>query len=159
MQPAWESVFSLMGAVMGGVNFMLHSAGWMEGGLHASLEKMVVDADLLQMMSTILQPIEVSPDTLAVDTIEEVGPGGHFFGTAHTQARFRNAFYRPLLSDWRNYEAWEEAGRPTADQKAHDLVTRFLDAYEEPAMDPDHKAALRAFVDQRIAEGGVPTDF
>ena len=159
MQAAWESVFSLMGAVMGGVNFMLHSAGWMEGGLHASLEKMVVDADLLQMMSTILQPIEVSPDTLAVDTIEEVGPGGHFFGTAHTQARFRNAFYRPLLSDWRNYEAWEEAGRPTADQKAHDLVTRFLDAYEEPAMDPDRKAALRAFVDQRIAEGGVPTDF
>jgi trimethylamine--corrinoid protein Co-methyltransferase len=106
-----------------------------------------------------LQPIEVTPDTLAVDTIEEVGPGGHFFGTAHTQARFRNAFYRPLLSDWRNYEAWEEAGRPTADQKAHDLVTRFLDSYEEPAMDPERKAELRAFVDQRVAEGGVPTDF
>lgn len=159
MQAAWESVFSLFGAIMGGVNFMLHSAGWMEGGLHASLEKMVVDADLLQMMTTMLQPIEVTPDTLAVDTIEEVGPGGHFFGTAHTQARFRNAFYRPLLSDWRNYEAWEEAGRPTADQKAHDLVTRFLDSYEEPAMDPERKAELRAFVDQRVAEGGVPTDF
>lgn len=159
MQAAWESVFSLWGAIMGGVNFLMHGAGWMEGGLHASLEKMLVDADLLQMVAKMLEPVEVSPDSLAVDTIEEVGPGGHFFGTAHTQARYRDAFYRPLLSDWRNYESWEEAGKPTADQKAHQLVGRYLDAYEEPAMDADRKAELRAFVDRRIAEGGVPTDF
>ena len=94
-----------------------------------------------------------------VDTIEEVGPGGHFFGTAHTQARYRDAFYRPILSDWRNYESWEEAGRPTADQKAKRLVGQYLDAYQEPTMDPDVKAELRAFVDRRVAEGGVPTDF
>jgi trimethylamine--corrinoid protein Co-methyltransferase len=159
MQAAYESVFSLWGAVMGGVNFMMHSAGWMEGGLHASLEKMLIDADLLQMVAKILEPVVVDDDTLALDTIGAVGPGGHFFGTPHTQARFREAFYRPLISDWRNYESWEEAGRPTAEQRASQLVTRFLDAYEPPPMAADRKAELRAFVDRRVAEGGVPTDF
>jgi len=159
MQAAWESVFALWGAIMGGVNFLMHGAGWMEGGLHASLEKMLVDADLLQMVATMLEPVVVDDDTLAVDTIEQVGPGGHFFGTAHTQARFRDAFYRPILSDWRNYESWEEAGRPTADQKAHQLVGRYLDAYEPPAMDPAVQAELRAFVDRRVAEGGVAVDY
>lgn len=158
-QAAYESVFSLWGAIMGGVNFLMHGAGWMEGGLHASLEKMLLDADLLQMVATMLEPIEVTPDSLAVDTVGEVGPGGHFFGTAHTQARYRNAFYKPFLSDWRNYESWEEAGRPTADQKAHSLVDRYLAAYTEPEMPAENKAALRAFVDRRVAEGGVPTDF
>jgi trimethylamine--corrinoid protein Co-methyltransferase len=159
MQAAYESVFALWGAIMGGVNFLMHGAGWMEGGLHASLEKMLLDADLLQMVAKMLEPVVVDSDTLAVDTIEEVGPGGHFFGTAHTQARFRDAFYRPILSDWRNYESWEEAGSPTADQRAKRLVGQLLDAYEAPAMDPDVKAELRAFVDRRVAEGGVATDF
>lgn len=158
-QAAYESVFSLWGAVMGGVNFLLHSAGWMEGGLHASLDKMLLDADLLQMVSAMLDPVAVDGEALAIDTIEEVGPGGHFFGTAHTQARYRGAFYRPMLSDWRNYETWNEAGRPTADQKAHRLVDQFLAAYEPPVMPADRKAELRAFVDRRVAEGGVPTDF
>ena len=158
-QAAYESVFSLWGAVMGGTNFLNHGAGWMEGGLHSSLDKMVLDADLIQMVSAILDPVVVDADTLAVDTIESVGPGGHFFGTEHTQARYRDAFYRPLISDWRNYEAWQEAGSPTADQKAHQLADRFLAAYEPPAMDPDRKAELRAFVDRRVAEGGVKTDF
>jgi trimethylamine--corrinoid protein Co-methyltransferase len=159
MQAAYESVFALWGAIMGGVNFLMHGAGWMEGGLHASLEKMLLDADLLQMVAKMLEPVVVDADTLAIDTIEEVGPGGHFFGTAHTQARFRDAFYRPILSDWRNYESWEEAGSPTSDQRAKRLVGQFLDAYQEPAMDPTVKAELRAFVDRRVAEGGVATDF
>jgi trimethylamine--corrinoid protein Co-methyltransferase len=159
MQAAYESVFALWGAIMGGVNFLMHGAGWMEGGLHASLEKMLLDADLLQMVAKMLEPVVVDADTLAIDTIEQVGPGGHFFGTAHTQARFRDAFYRPILSDWRNYESWEEAGSPTSDQRAKRLVGQFLDAYQEPAMDPTVKAELRAFVDRRVAEGGVATDF
>ena len=159
MQAAYESVFSLWGAVMGGVNFMMHGAGWMEGGLHASLEKMLLDADLLQMVAKMLEPVVVDDSTLAIDTIEEVGPGGHFFGTAHTQARFRDAFYRPILSDWRNYESWEEAGSPTTDQRAKRLVAQYLAAYVPPDMDPAVKAELRAFVDRRVAEGGVPTDF
>ena len=158
-QAAYESVFSLWGAIMGGVNFVMHGAGWMEGGLHASMEKMVLDADLLQMVASILDPVVVDDDTLAIDTIDEVGPGGHFFGTAHTQARFRDAFYRPLLSNWRNYESWQEAGSPTADQKAKQLVARFLDAYEPPAMPADQRAELDEFVARRVAEGGVATDF
>jgi trimethylamine--corrinoid protein Co-methyltransferase len=144
---------------MGGVNFMMHGAGWMEGGLHASLDKMMLDADLLQMVSAMLDPVVVDDDTLALDAIAEVGPGGHFFGTAHTQARYRDAFYRPFVSDWRNYEAWAEAGSPTADQRTHSLTDRFLAAYEPPPMDLSIAEELRAFVDRRIAEGGVATDF
>ena len=158
-QAAYESVFSLWGAVMGGANLVMHAAGWMEGGLHASLDKMVLDADLLQMVSAMMDPVVVDDATLAIGTIDEVGPGGHFFGTAHTQARFRDAFYRPMISDWRNYETWTDAGRPTADRRAHDLADRFLAAYEPPPMADDVRAALREFVDRRVAEGGVSTDY
>jgi trimethylamine--corrinoid protein Co-methyltransferase len=158
-QAAYESVFSLWGCVMGGVNFMMHGAGWMEGGLHASLDKMILDADLLQMVTQMMEPIEVDAGTLALDTIDEVGPGGHFFGTQHTQDRFRNAFYKPLVSDWRNYESWQEAGSPQAPDRVKLLVDRFLEAYEPPAMDPDVRAELDAFVERRVAEGGVPTEY
>ena len=117
-QAAYESVFSLWGAIMGGVNFLMHGAGWMEGGLHASLVKFVLDVDLLNMVTAMLDPVVVDDDTLAVDAIAEVGPGGHFFGVAHTQERFRNAFFRPMISDWRNYETWADAGKPEAPARA-----------------------------------------
>ncbi|MGD9996481.1 MAG: trimethylamine methyltransferase family protein [Ilumatobacteraceae bacterium] len=158
-QAAYESVFSLWGCVMGGVNFMMHGAGWMEGGLHASLDKMILDADLLQMVTQIMDPIAIDDESFAIDTIDEVGPGGHFFGTQHTQDRFRTAFYKPLISDWRNYESWQEAGSPQAPDKVKVLVERFLEAYEPPAMDPAIRAELDAFVERRVAEGGVPTDY
>jgi trimethylamine---corrinoid protein Co-methyltransferase len=158
-QAAYESVFSLWGAAMGGVNMLMHGAGWMEGGLHASLAKMVLDADLLQMVSTMMDPVVVDTDSLALDAIAEVGPGGHFFGVGHTQDRFRAAFYRPLLSDWRNYETWHEAGRPEAAAKANTLAAAFIDAYEQPEMPADRTAALADFYHRRLAEGGVTTDF
>ena len=103
-------MFSLWGAIMGGVNLLMHGAGWMEGGLHAGFEKMILDAELLGMVEAFLEPVVVDEDTLAFEAMQDVGPGGHFFGTAHTQARFKTAFHKPLLSDWRNYESWEEAG-------------------------------------------------
>jgi trimethylamine--corrinoid protein Co-methyltransferase len=158
-QAAYESVFSLWGAIMGGVNFLMHGAGWMEGGLHASLAKFVLDADLLAMVAAFLDPIVVDDDTLAVDAIAEVGPGGHFFGVGHTQDRFRTAFHRPMVSDWRNYETWEEAGKPEAAAKANDLAGRYLAAYEPPPFDDAIAAELADFVARRVAEGGVPTDF
>ncbi len=158
-QAAYESVFSLWGAVMGGVNLLMHGAGWMEGGLHASAAKLVLDADLLGMVAAFLDPIVVDNDTLAIEAIREVGPGGHFFGVGHTQERFRTAFHRPLISDWRNYETWAEAGRPEAPAKAAQLASLFLDAYEPPAMDPTVREELDAFVARRVAEGGVATDF
>jgi len=158
-QAGYESVFSLWGAVMGGADMVMHGAGWMEGGLKASFEKMVLDADLLAMVSTFLEPLVVDDDTLAVDAIADVGPGGHFFGTEHTQNRYRDAFYSPLISDWRNYESWVEAGSPTADQRAAELVRALLDEYEQPAPDEAIRAELDEFVARRVAEGGVATDF
>jgi trimethylamine--corrinoid protein Co-methyltransferase len=158
-QAAYESVFSLWGAVMGGVNFLMHGAGWMEGGLHASPAKFVLDADLLAMASAFLDPVMVDDASLALEAIAEVGPGGHFFGVGHTQERFRTAFYRPLISDWRNYETWAEAGRPEAAGRAAQLAAQHLAAYEPPALDDVVRDELVDYVERRRAEGGVPTDF
>ncbi len=158
-QAAYESVFSLWGAVMGGVNLMMHGAGWMEGGLHAGFEKMVLDAELLQMVAAFLDPVVVDEESLAVDAVREVGPGGHFFGAAHTQSRFRTAFHKPMISDWRNYETWREAGSPEAAGKANGIARELLAAYQRPGIDPAVEEELAAFVARRKAEGGVPTDF
>ncbi len=144
---------------MGGVNLMMHGAGWMEGGLHASYAKLVLDADLLAMVSAFCEPFVVDDSTLALDAIAEVGPGGHFFGVQHTQDRFRDAFHRPMISDWRNYESWDEAGRPEAAAKAADLARLFLESYEPPPLDDAVRTELEAYVARRVAEGGVPTDY
>ena len=159
VQAGYESVFSLWGAIMGGANVVFHGAGWMEGGLHASPEKMVIDADLLSMVGTFLQPLIVDDATRAVDAIAEVGPGGHHFGTQHTQDRYRDAFYKPMVSDWRNFETWDEGGRPTGYDHAERRVDELLAAYEPPTLDDAVRAELDDFVDRRIAEGGVETDF
>jgi len=158
-QAAYESVFSLWGAVMGGANLVFHGAGWMEGGLRASFEKMVLDADLIQMVAAFLQPLVVDDATLALDAIAEVGPGGHFFGAQHTQERYRTAFFAPMISDWRNFESWSEAGSPTADEKAAELARSLLDEYEPPPLDDAIRAELDDFVARRVAEGGVATDY
>lgn len=158
-QAAYESVFSLWGAIMGGANIIFHGAGWMEGGLRASFEKMVIDADLIQMVARFLQPLVVDDASLALEAIADVGPGGHFFGTQHTQDRYRDAFFAPMISDWRNFESWEEAGSPTADQKAATLVTQLLADYEPPPMDDAVRAELDDFLGRRVAEGGVATDY
>ena len=158
-QAAYESVFSLWGAIMGGVNLMMHGAGWMEGGLHASFEKMMLDADLLGMVAEFLKPVTVDEGELALEAIREVGPGGHFFGCAHTQARYRTAFFPPSISDWRNYETWREAGSPTAVDAAERIVADRLRDFVSPPLEAERLEALTAFVDRRKAEGGAPTDF
>jgi len=158
-QSGYESVFSLWGAIMGGANVVFHGAGWLEGGLRASYEKMVIDADVLQMVAAFLEPLVVDDAALTVDAIAEVGPGGHFFGVQHTQDRFRHAFFAPMVSDWRNFESWEEAGSPTALDHSARLVGELLAAYETPPMEPEVAAELDDFVERRVAEGGVPTDF
>jgi trimethylamine---corrinoid protein Co-methyltransferase len=158
-QAAYESVFSLWGAIMGGVNLLMHGAGWMEGGLHASYEKMVLDAELLGMVEAFLDPVVVDEASLAFEAMVEVGPGGHFFGTQHTQDRYRTAFHRPMISDWRNYETWQEAGSPEAPSKANHIWKELLAAYQPPPMDPAVREELDAFVERRVAEGGVPTDY
>src|SRR5271167_346669 len=145
-QAAYESVFSLWGAIMGGVNLMMHAAGWMEGGLQASFEKMALDADLLAMVADFLRPLRVDDQDLALEAMREVGPGGHFFGAAHTQSRYRNAFFAPMISDWRNYETWREAGAPTAYDTAERIYRERLRTYAPPPFEPERREALEAFV-------------
>ena len=158
-QSAYESMFSLWAVVMSGCNVVKHAAGWLEGGLVASFEKLVIDADLLQMVGEFLEPLQVDASTLALDAVREVGPGGHYFGCAHTQERFRTAFYAPMISDWRNYESWREAGAPDACHRASALVKRLLAEYEPPPLEPAIKEELDAFVDRRTREGGAPSEF
>ncbi len=158
-QSAYESVFSLWGAIQGHAQIVLHAAGWMEGGLTASFEKFVLDADLLQMIAEFLLPIPINDDEVGIESMIEAGHGGHFFGTRHTKRRYRSAFYTPLLSDWRNYETWCEAGSPQTFQHANRLYKQLLTEYEPPPIDPAVREQLDDYVDRRIREGGVKTDF
>ncbi len=154
-QAAYESQMSLWGAVMGNASMVLHGAGWMEGGLVASFEKFIIDVEMLQMMAVFLDGITVDEDHLALGAIEEVGPGGHFFGAAHTLERYETAFYSPLVSDWSNYETWAEAGALTAAQRANAVWKQALAEYEPPPLADDRAEELADFVARRTAEGGV----
>jgi trimethylamine--corrinoid protein Co-methyltransferase len=158
-QAAYESALSLWALTQGGGNFIMHSAGWSEGGLTASFEKFILDVDMLQMVAEFLKPLDVSEDALGLDAVRDVGPGGHYFGTPHTLARYETAFYSPILSDWRNFETWTEAGRPTTYDHANRVFKEKLNEYERPPLDPAIEEELDAFVARRKAEGGVPTDF
>ena len=158
-QSAYESVISLWGAVMGGVNLLLHGAGWLEGGLLTSYEKMVIDGDILNMISEMLKPITIDDATLAVEAIAEVGPGGHFFGTSHTQERYTTEHFQPMVSSWKNFESWDEDGRIEAPERSTKIAQQMIDAHQEPPMEPQIRAELDEFVERRIAEGGVETDY
>ncbi len=158
VQAAYESEMSLWGAVMGHGNLIMHAAGWLEGGLTASFEKMIVDAELLQGMAEFLRPLVVDDDTLGLDAVREVGPGGHYFGAAHTLARYESAFYAPILSDWRNFESWREAGAEDATRRANRIYRRILETFEPPPLDPAIAEAIDAFVERRRAEGGALAD-
>jgi trimethylamine--corrinoid protein Co-methyltransferase len=151
-QAAYESMMSLWPAMLAPANLIMHAAGWLEGGLVASYEKMVLDAELLQMMGEVMKPPKVDADELALEAIREVQPGGHFFGTQHTMERYQSAFYTPLISDWRNYESWLEAGGADATERAHRKVGELLANYEAPALDEAVREELDAFVARRKAE-------
>jgi trimethylamine--corrinoid protein Co-methyltransferase len=151
-QAAYESEMAVWGAIMGGVNLLYQGAGWLEGGLTASFEKLIVDAEILQMLSEVLQPVPVDDATLGVEAIAEVGPGGHFFGSAHTLERYETAFYRPLISDWRNFETWQADGGRTATERANAAWKRLLADAVPPPLDPSVLAELDAFVARRKRE-------
>ncbi len=148
-QAAYESMMSLWGAMGGQANIIKHAAGWVGGGLTASYEKLIIDAEMLQMMAAQCEPPEVSDATLALDAIRDVGPAGHYFGTEHTLARYEDAFYTPLVSNWDNYETWLEGGSETAERKANRVWKQLLGEYEKPPIDAGIEEALNDFVARR----------
>ena len=151
-QSTYESAMSLMACVLGHVHMVHHGLGWLEGGLTASFEKTVVDAEMIRAWAETLKPIAVDEESLALETIKNVAPGGHFFGTVHTLERFETAFYTPIISDWRNYQAWQIDGAKTATQRAHEVYKRLLAEYEAPPMDPAIDEALKAHMAKRKEE-------
>ncbi|MGR3485531.1 MAG: trimethylamine methyltransferase family protein [Paracoccaceae bacterium] len=160
-QAMWETSNALWAAVQSGVNMVYHAAGWLEGGLIACPEKFVMDCEVIQMIQRYFEPAitDTSPEAIAFDAIEQVGSQGHFFGIQHTQDRYEKAFYSPILSDWRNFEAWQAAGSVWTAERASAKVDQILDGFEAPALDAAIAEELSAFVDRRKAEGGAPTDF
>lgn len=153
-QAMYESMMSLWGSVMGGANIVNHAAGWLEGGLTASFEKLVMDAETLQMVAEYVQPIVVDADSLALDAIADVGPGGHFFASPHTMERYESAFYSPMLSDWRNFGSWEESGSIDATTRANRIWKQLLAEYEQPPLHPGVDEQLTEYVERRKREIG-----
>jgi len=148
-QAVFESEMSLWGSIMGGANLVNHAAGWLEGGLTASFEKLILDAEMLQMMAEYLCPIAVNDDELALDAIAEVGPGGHHFGTSHTLARYESAFYTPILSNRQNFESWQEAGSIDSAVRANAIWKQLLREYAQPELDPAIDEALVDYVERQ----------
>jgi len=151
-QSAYESQMSLWGAILGHTNLVNHAAGWLEGGLTASFEKLIIDAEMLQMLAETLKPIIVNDEELALDAIAEVPPGGHHFGTAHTLERYETAFYAPILSTRQNFESWAEQGSIRSAKRANTIWKRLLAEYEKPAIDPAIEEALGDYVARRKHE-------
>lgn len=150
-QAAYESANTLNAALLGGVNFMLHSCGWLEGGLVASFEKFVMDADQLGALHSIGKGVDISEDAQAMDAIREVGPGGHYLGCAHTQANFKTAFWRSEVLDYKPFETWSEEGARDTEALASMKVKRMLADYVAPPLDEGIAAALQAFIDEKKA--------
>ena len=158
-QATWESASSLWACSSANANIIYHAAGWMEGGLCASFEKFVIDCEMLQQFAHYHQPVSVTEEDLALEAIRAVGPTGHFLGADHTQERYKTAFYSPFLSDWSNFESWEEAGAVETPQRANKIFKEVLAQYEAPPMDAAIREELEDFVERRKREGGAHTDF
>ncbi len=150
-QAAYESANTLQAALLGGVNFMLHACGWLEGGLVSSFEKFVLDADQLGVLHSLAEGIDLSENGQAMGALAEVGPGGHFLGCQHTQDNFKTAFWRTQVLDYRPFETWAESGSPDSVGLANARVKKMLAEYEAPALDAGVADALQDFVDRRKA--------
>jgi trimethylamine--corrinoid protein Co-methyltransferase len=151
-QATYETSFSLWASIMSHSHLINHAAGWLEGGLTASMEKIALDAELLRQWAEILQPKTFTSADLALDAIRDIAPGGHFFGSEHTIARYETAFYRPILSYSNNFENWQEAGGRTATDRATDVWKAAREAYVAPSLDAAVSEALEAYVAKRKEE-------
>ncbi len=150
-QAAYETANTLNAALLGGVNFMLHACGWLEGGLVASFEKFILDADQLGILHSVAAGVDISEDAQAMGALHEVGPGGHFLGCAHTQANFKDAFWRSQVLDYRPFETWADDGSPDSVQLANQRMKKMLSEYQAPELDAGIRDGLDAYVAQKKA--------
>jgi trimethylamine---corrinoid protein Co-methyltransferase len=156
-QAAYESANTLNSTLLAGTNFVLHAAGWLEGGLVSSYEKFIMDVDQLGMAQKMAAGVDLSENGQAMDAIREVGPGSHYLGCAHTLANFQTAFYASPLTDNNSYEQWLAEGEKRIEQRANDLVRRLLDSYEAPALDASIDEELIDFI--RRKKDSMPDAF
>jgi len=151
-QAAFEGHNVMTFAMLAGANFVPHAAGWLESGLAVGYEKFAIDLEMLRVLIQEFRPLEVDEASLAFDAHQEVGHGGHFFGAAHTLARFRDCFYRPLVSTTENFELWQERGSKDAAARAAEIVRATIETYEEPPLDGAIREELEQFVARRRTE-------
>ena len=156
-QAAYESANTLQAALMGGVNFMLHSCGWLEGGLVSSFEKFVMDADQLGILHHIAKGVQIDENAQAMGAIREVGPGGHYLGSDHTQTNFKSAFWRTEILDYKPFETWQEEGARDTVTLAAERVEKMINTYQKPVIDPAVEEALIDYVARKKAS--VPDSF
>ena len=146
---------TMLPTFLAGANFVMHAAGWLEGGLVSCYEKFIIDIELLRMLKHEFQPLEVTEESLAFDAHQEVGSGGHFLGAAHTLLHFRDCFYRPLLSSTENFDRWTRNGGKDAAARAGEIYKQTLADYEQPPIDDGVRDTLRDLgLIQCLHEGG-----
>jgi trimethylamine---corrinoid protein Co-methyltransferase len=153
-QAAYEAMMTMLPTFLAGINWVMHSAGWLEGGLVSSYEKFVIDAQILEMLQHEFTPVEFTEEALAFDAHTEVGHGGHFLGAMHTLERFRTCFYRPFLSSSDNYDRWLKGGAKDTAARAGDIAKQKLTEYEPPPLDEAIREELAAYVTRRRRELG-----
>jgi trimethylamine---corrinoid protein Co-methyltransferase len=153
-QAAYEAMMTLWPTFLAGTNFVMHSAGWLESGLVSCYEKFITDVESLRMLHEVFKPLEINEETMAYSAHQEVGQGGHFLGAVHTLERFRECFYRPLVSSTENFERWNRLGARDTATRAGEIWRKTLEEYEQPAMDSGLQEELKAYVDRRRTELG-----
>ncbi|SPH24818.1 hypothetical protein DEA8626_03851 [Defluviimonas aquaemixtae] len=157
-QAANETQMGAWGAVLAGATILIHGAGWLEGGLTVSYEKLITDLEVIQSFAELCAETPATDADIALDALREVQPGGHFFGCAHTMERYATAFYEPLVADWSNFGTWTERGAKDASERATGIWRRLIDEPPGFSPDPDRQAALAAFIVRRSAAGGAPPE-
>lgn len=158
VQAAHETQMSVWGAVLAGSTVIVHSAGWLEGGLTVSYEKMITDIEMLQGIAEMCTPLKADDDEMGFSALKEVQPGGHFFAAQHTMARYKTEFYEPFSSDWSNFGTWAERGSVDATERATGIWQKILDEKRAPAPDMNRVSALDEFIAKRTSEGGAPPE-
>jgi trimethylamine--corrinoid protein Co-methyltransferase len=153
-QAGYESLMTMLPTFLAGINWVMHTAGWLEGGLVASYEKYVLDVQLLEMLQHEFRPLEIDEAALAFDAHDEVRHGGHFLGAAHTMERFRTCFYRPFVNSSDNYDRWMRNGAKDAAARAGEVARKKLEEYEPPPLDDAIRAELAEYVTRRRRELG-----